>query len=277
MQCLRSIVKRPSLSDDINYQKRERQLGKFVTFVNVVAIIGTIIFMSLFIYWVAFDDRNKQERTKAVSIDPNDDAVLAYPYDSIDHFIKLSQKCKQISEVNTDLSTMHSSGYITVSKTEKDWTVMNVITLFQFLEKIVRKEATNGLTYFCSTTIGIPEIPCACVLQLKNNQTLWILDVHDKLNLEIRESMLTEYAFVKEKPFLFKNMYDGYLSKKIPLEAYLTFTSCTTKGDGLACKKSWRSFEKEDVFSWKRLVYFMDFDPKTYTSLHPSLGYFEST
>jgi len=257
-------------SNEIDSYKSEYSLKTLLRVLRFIIVAGIIILPSMLVYF--YVTRTKETTVVASEIDPNRDGYITYPYKDVSEFVATSYECKQLS--TNDFPLLSKTGYTTLVKDDKKWSMMNVTLLFSFLQTIVEKERNNGLNHFCSTTIGIPDVPCACVLRLSNDELLWVLDVHNKVDLELQEKTPTKYAYVRETPFIFKNMYGGAVVKKIPPTVRLTFTTCIKKEEGLSCKAKARTFEREDVFNWSRLVYFLNFN-KQYDDKDPSLGYFE--
>jgi hypothetical protein len=258
---------------EINSYKKD----KIIDTILLVVRIFIICLITFFLFYLGYSFLNKQRQQElihtTVIIDVRNQAVVKIPYDNINDFISRSYPCvKQFHFVN-EFNDLYISPFVTTKKTSI-WTIANLTMMFTYLQHLMEDYEKNGLFFFCTTMLGIQDSPCGCVMKTRQNETIWLLDLFEKHKLEIKLDKLVDRAIIIERSFIFKSMHDKKIKKILPTYVDIGIASCNMKSDRLYRKNQTKIFEKEDILTLNRLLYFLDFNPNTYDQFHPDFGTF---
>lgn len=236
-------------------------------------VIIFIIILSLisFLYIiVSICTKKPSDNARSVLVDLEGSARVNYPYDNIKSFIQYSDKCTKVG----DYFTSNTRELVTMRKDEKEWSMINMTTLFSFMQAALLRDSEYGVYSVCSTMLSLRDIPCGCVLRLNDASVMWVLNI-DTETLHIENYLKSDLIAIRERTYMFRSMEDAIVTNIVPKKLSVKMTICSKKGNVLDCKEEEEIFGGTDVLVIYRTLYFMEVDPKTYTISHPEFGKIE--
>ena len=241
--------------------------AKTIKIVLVLLVFSTLLYFS----WKLLFQNKDQAKLKLMYINLDSDARIVYPYENLKHFLKTSKKCNLGDKLFFD--SLEKTEFVTISHKPEIWLMLNMTHLFEFMNKLLDNQKYYGMYTICSTMLGLPNLPCACVTRLINNQTIYFADISLE-PFEIGNYLRQDLAVVSEKNYYFKTMVDSRTKKIVPKTIELESIQCKkiTEKKGLECEKKKENFEGKDIFLLARTSYYLNFNPETYTLNHPHFG-----
>jgi len=253
--------------------KRKKIAIKCMNCIRILIFVMILLAIGVWLFGILVP-RKPLVIKKNVMIDIEKDAKLQYPYESLSSLISQSKKCIN----HTRYQDWEEQTAVTVKNTEDVWIMIQLKSLFEFLQQIVEREKEHDISTFCSTMLGMEDLPCACVVRLSKNRILWIVRAHERNARSFLSSKSTPTAIIREKNYLFQSRDELLVKKQFPKVMDIEYVECQSKrnSSGLHCQTKQETFQGTDVF-WmaSRMMYYLMMDPQKYTIGHPDFGTFE--
>lgn len=244
----------------------ESSKNKKIVMSIITGIKRTIVCsMFLFSIYIAYNrmtsaSKNVQRMTELYprNFDPK------FPFDDLDDMISLSKKCMPMHSYSPAAHEL-----ITIRQTKEEWVVMNLTLLYEYLEEMVMRHESDGMYSYCSTMLGVENIPCACATKMEDGKIHWIDSIIGAEKFLDMEHV--PIALIKEVSYLFSGMDDIVIHKYVPKSLVIGYVECHPLYTEF-CKIMTHRIQGQDVFVLSRTAYFLGMDPKIYTNIYPHFG-----